>query len=80
VGSWIPFCLKPKLILLQAHGKSLEAHGVGSVLAMLDKLPAEVQTLARRNYQLLRADPSHPSLQFKSLGGARMYSVRVGLH
>jgi hypothetical protein len=45
-----------------------------------DKLPAEVQTLARRNFQLLRADPSHPSLQFKPLGGGRMYSARVGLH
>jgi hypothetical protein len=45
-----------------------------------EKLPAEIQTLARRNYALLRADPSYPSLQFKALGGGRMYSVRVGLH
>jgi hypothetical protein len=45
-----------------------------------DKLPAEIQSLARRNYALLRADPAHPSLQFKQLAGGRMYSVRVGLH
>lgn len=44
------------------------------------KLPAEVQALARRNYALLRADPAHPSLQFKALGGERLYSARVGLH
>jgi hypothetical protein len=45
-----------------------------------EKLPAEVQALARKNYSLLRVDPGHPSLQFKLLGGGRMYSVRVGLH
>jgi hypothetical protein len=45
-----------------------------------DKLPAEIQSLARRNYALLRADPAHPSLQFKQFAGGRMYSVRVGLH
>lgn len=45
-----------------------------------DKLPSDIQTLARRNYRLLKADPSHPSLQFKALRGGRMYSVRIGLH
>jgi hypothetical protein len=45
-----------------------------------EKLPAEVQSLARKNYALLRADPSHTSLQFKSIGGGKLYSVRVGLH
>ena len=43
-----------------------------------DALPAEVQTLARKNFVLLKRDPSHPSLQFKRLG--EMYSARVGLH
>jgi hypothetical protein len=46
----------------------------------LEALPADVQTLARKCYSLLRQDPSHPSLQLKLLGGGRMYSVRVGLH
>jgi hypothetical protein len=45
-----------------------------------EKLPSEVQALARRNYALLRADPAHPSLQFKALGAGRLYSTRVGLH
>jgi hypothetical protein len=43
-----------------------------------DALPFEVQALARRNYALLRSEPSHPSLHFKAVG--RLYSVRVGLY
>jgi transposase len=45
-----------------------------------EALPPEVQALARRNYVRLRADPSHPSLQFKSVGNGRFHSVRVGLY
>ena len=44
--------------------------------ACLDKVPAEVQELARKNYDLLRSNPYHPSLHFKRLG--RFWSVRVG--
>ena len=43
-----------------------------------DDLPTEVQSLARKNFELLKRDPGHPSLQFKLL--SKMYSVRVGLH
>ena len=42
------------------------------------KLPAGVQRLANKNYQLLKSSPSHPSLHFKPAG--RYWSVRVGLH
>lgn len=45
-----------------------------------EKLPPEIQSLARKNYGLLRADPAHPSLQLKPIARGRMYSVRVGLH
>lgn len=45
-----------------------------------EKLPPEVQALARKNYALLKTDATHPSLQFKALGGGKMLSVRVGLH
>jgi len=45
-----------------------------------DSLPAEIRALADKNFKLLRDDPSHPSLQFKLLGGGKMYSARVGLH
>jgi hypothetical protein len=46
----------------------------------LEALPAEVQALAHRSYGLLKTDPSHPSLQFKSVGNRRFHSVRVGLY
>jgi hypothetical protein len=45
-----------------------------------DSLPDEVRALADKNFKLLKADPSHPSLQFKLLGGGKLHSVRVGLH
>jgi hypothetical protein len=43
-------------------------------------LPAEVRTLADKNFQRLKRDPSHPSLHFKLLGGGKVYSARVGLY
>jgi hypothetical protein len=42
-----------------------------------EKLPVDVRELADRNYELLKENPSHPSLHFKSIG--RFRSVRVGL-
>ena len=44
--------------------------------AYLEKLPANIQELARENYDLLKANPYHPSLHFKRIG--RFWSVRVG--
>ena len=43
-----------------------------------EALPATVQRLADRSYELLKADPNHPSLRLKRVG--RFWSVRVGLH
>ena len=40
-------------------------------------LPKAVQTLARKNFKLLKTDPRHPSLKFKKVG--EFHSVRVGL-
>jgi len=45
-----------------------------------DALPTEIQRLAERNYALLKADPAHPSLQFKPIHAGRFRSVRIGLH
>jgi hypothetical protein len=42
-----------------------------------DELPAEIQQLARRNYELLKSDPHHPSLHLKRVG--EYWSVRIGL-
>ena len=42
------------------------------------QLSAEVRALADKNFQLLKADPRHPSLRFKRIG--KLWSVRVGAH
>jgi hypothetical protein len=42
-----------------------------------DKLPQSVQELARKNFELLKQNPQHPSLHFKKVG--RYWSARVGL-
>ena len=44
----------------------------------LAALPADVQALANRNFAQLKADARHPSLHFKTVGGGRFHSVRVG--
>ena len=44
----------------------------------LEKLPADVQRLARENFELLKENPRHPSLHFKAVG--RYYSARIGIH
>lgn len=41
-------------------------------------LPGPVQKLADRNFELLKANPQHPSLHFKKIG--RYRSARVGIH
>lgn len=41
-----------------------------------DALPEVVQRVADQNYELLKTEPSHPSLHFKKVG--EYWSVRVG--
>lgn len=41
-------------------------------------LPATAQRLADKSFNLLKADPRHPSLHFKKVG--RYWSVRIGQH
>jgi hypothetical protein len=41
-------------------------------------LPEGVQTVARKNFELLKDNPSHPSLHFKKVGN--LWSVRAGLN
>lgn len=43
-----------------------------------EALPREVRDIADKNFDLLKADPRHPSLHFKKIGG--LWSVRVGDH
>ena len=42
------------------------------------QLPDAIRELADKNFALLRADPTHPSLRFKKIGD--YWSARVGLH
>lgn len=42
------------------------------------QLPQQIQSLADKNYELLKAEPRHPSLQLKRVG--QLWSVRVGQH
>lgn len=39
-------------------------------------LPEHVQQLARKNYEILKENPRHPSLRFKKVG--KLWSARVG--
>jgi len=43
-----------------------------------EALPSRVRSLADKCFDLLKANPAHPSLHFKHVG--RFRSVRVGLH
>ncbi|MBT3413505.1 MAG: hypothetical protein HN424_05595 [Candidatus Jacksonbacteria bacterium] len=43
-------------------------------------LPDKVRKLADKNFELLKTNPSHPSLHFKKIGEAKqLWSVRKGL-
>jgi len=45
------------------------------------QLPQHVQELADENYELLKANPNHPSLHFKKVGRTKqLWSVRLGEH
>ena len=41
-----------------------------------ENLPVNIQRIADRNYELLKVDPSHPSLHFKKIGN-KYWSVRI---
>ena len=43
---------------------------------LLEDLPELVQQTARRNFELLKANPRYPSLHFRNVG--RYWSARVG--
>lgn len=48
-----------------------------SFWVLYDQLPVAIQNLADKNYELLKVNPRHPSLQLKKVGP--YWSVRVGL-
>jgi hypothetical protein len=44
---------------------------------MYGQLPASIQSLADKNYDILKGNPRHPSLHLKKVGV--YWSVRVGI-
>jgi hypothetical protein len=52
-------------------------HASPDFWACYNALPAPIREQADRAFELLKADPKHPSLQFKQAG--RFWSARVGL-
>jgi mRNA-degrading endonuclease RelE of RelBE toxin-antitoxin system len=42
-----------------------------------EELPDSIQELADKNFELLKADPKHPSLHLKKTG--KYWSARVGM-
>ena len=50
---------------------------VASFWAAYEALPPDIRRLADRCFELLKADPGHPSLHLKKVG--RFRSVRIGL-
>ncbi len=51
-------------------------HATAGFWETYHRLPRHVRDLADANFELLKSDPRHPSLHFKSLG--KLWSVRVG--
>jgi hypothetical protein len=49
--------------------------------AAFKELPADVKRRAIAAYRLFKANPNHPSLQFKKVHSTKpVYSVRIGLY
>ena len=44
----------------------------------LESFPEPVQKVAKKNFKLLKMNPSHPSLHFKKVG--EIWSVRAGIN
>lgn len=47
-----------------------------SFWACYKSLPKEVQSVADKNFIILKEDPTHPSLHFKRIG--KFFSLRIG--
>jgi hypothetical protein len=52
-------------------------HATAAFWESYARLPLAIQQLADKNFELLKADPDHPSLHFKKVGSYR--SVRIGI-
>jgi hypothetical protein len=44
---------------------------------LFEEMPPAVQSVAKKNFEILKQNPSHPSLRFKKIGN--LWSARAGL-
>lgn len=56
----------------------MKHYASSSFWLLYQKLPAEIRELADKNFQILKANPRHPSLHLKRI--EELWSVRVGQH
>lgn len=52
-------------------------HTVEPFWELFNKLPVEIQSIAKKNFELLKSNPYHPSLHFKKVN--EFWSIRIGL-
>ena len=50
---------------------------VNSFWDMFEKLPVEIQINAKKNFELLKSNPFHPSLHLKEVN--EYWSIRIGI-
>ncbi len=53
-------------------------HATPAFWACYEALPADVQALADKSFELVNENPKHPSVHLKKVG--RYWSARVGIH
>ena len=56
----------------------MKHYASSSFWSLYSELPADIRELADKNYELLKTNPRHPSLQLKRI--EELWSVRVGQH
>lgn len=58
----------------------MTSHLTSDFRSLFSQLPADVQTLAKKNYKIWVQNPSHASLNFKKIHTRKpIYSIRAGL-
>lgn len=61
----------------------LKHHAATDFWRAYDALPQDIRVRADKQFSLLKADPQHPSVQFKKIGdrhGQEIWSARVSLN
>ncbi len=52
-------------------------HTVEPFWELFNKLTIEIQSIAKKNFDILKSNPLHPSLHFKKVND--FWSIRIGL-